>query len=157
MVNPENNGALGDTVTRPAFGYFLIFPLFMFNCILIMNMATYRRPSSSPIAHSQSDTLVQEISPFSFSGIGGRKVFGERLTRLLAPCTKVVRDLHCDHLPIFLHRICTTTPTVSQMVNPENNGASGDAVTRPAFGYFLIFPLFMFNRILIMNMFMFNL
>jgi hypothetical protein len=54
--------------------------------------------------------------------------------------------------PIFLHRICTTTPIVSQMVNPENNGALGDTVTRPAFGYFLIFPLFMFNCILIMNM-----
>jgi hypothetical protein len=42
------------------------------------------------------------------------------------------------------------------MVNPENNGTSVDAVTRPAFGYFLISLSFMFNCHLIMNMFMFN-
>jgi hypothetical protein len=45
---------------------------------------------------------------------------------------------------------------ISQMVNPGNNGTSGDAVTRPAFGHFMIHSLFMFNCILIMNMSMFN-
>jgi hypothetical protein len=41
MVNPRINGTLGDAVTRPAFGHFLIHSLFMFNCILTMNMSMF--------------------------------------------------------------------------------------------------------------------
>jgi hypothetical protein len=41
MVNPGNNGTSGDAVTRPAFGHFMIHSLFMFNCILIMNMSMF--------------------------------------------------------------------------------------------------------------------